>query len=101
MAKSRKQGAHAHAGNEHSHHLDVLSLGLSLGVAWGVSMVLVSVMVMLGWGNGFTALIGEWYVGFGPTPVGAVLGFIYGFIDGFIGGVVVAWLYNKFHEMRC
>jgi hypothetical protein len=41
-------------------------------------------------------LVGSVYLGYAPTPAGAVIGAVWGGIDGAVGGAVIAWLYNRF-----
>lgn len=77
--------------------LNVKALGLSLGITWSVSLVLMGVIAMIsGWGASFVSGIGKLYIGYQPTIAGCIIGAMWGFIDAGIGGVVIAWLYNKF-----
>lgn len=79
--------------------LDPQSLGLSIGVTVGLSLL---VLGFLGWGLNYgleiIELAASFYEGYSPTPVGAVIGAFWGFFDGFIGGYIVAGLYNYFQE---
>jgi len=77
--------------------LDVKALGLSLGITWGVSVVIMGLLCMLtGWGCSFVSVMGKFYFGYKPTLLGCLIGGILGFLDMGIGGVIIAWLYNKF-----
>ena len=42
----------------------------------------------------FAAMIGSFYVGFGPTFVGALIGAVWGSMVGFVFFALAAWLYN-------
>lgn len=75
--------------------LNVLGLGIALGLVWAISMFFVGLTAWLySWGNTFVDMMGSIYVGYKPTMVGSFYGAIFGFIDGFIGGVLIAWFYN-------
>jgi hypothetical protein len=77
--------------------LDVKALGLSLGITWGLSVILMGLICMMsGWGSSFVDAMGKFYVGYKPTLLGSLTGGILGFLDMGIGGVIIAWLYNKF-----
>ncbi len=77
--------------------LDVKALGLSFGIMWGVSVVIMDILYMIsGWGGSFVIAMGKFYIGYQPTIVGCAIGGIWGFIDMGIAGIVIAWLYNKF-----
>jgi hypothetical protein len=39
-------------------------------------------------------MIGSFYIGFGPTLGGALIGAVWGFAVGFVFFAVAAWLYN-------
>lgn len=76
--------------------LDGKALGFTLGILWGVSVLLATWgAIVLGGGN-HLQLLNRVYLGYSISPLGSILGLVYGFIDGFIGGWVLAFLYNKF-----
>jgi hypothetical protein len=67
------------------------------GVAFGVvyAAVFFGILAALfGWGASLAAIIGSFYVGFGPTIGGALIGAVWGFIVGFGFFALGAWLYN-------
>ncbi|MBW2993599.1 bacteriophage holin [Candidatus Woesearchaeota archaeon] len=79
--------------------LDVLGLGLAIGIACAVYMFLIGLSAWLfGWGTGIVELISSLYLGFSATFAGSLIGAVWAFIDGFIAGVIIAWLYNKFRK---
>lgn len=76
--------------------LNPKALGLAVGVFWGLSMLLTTLLSLYtGYGREMLDVMVSLYPGYGITPVGAFLGLVYGFIDGFIMGFILAWLYNK------
>jgi len=77
--------------------LDVKALGLSLGITWGASVLIVGIMSMLfNWGTDIVNFLSTYYIGYKATFLGSLIGGIWGFVDAGIGGVIIAWLYNKF-----
>ncbi len=40
-------------------------------------------------------MIGSFYLGFGPTLGGALIGAVWGFAIGFVFFALAAWIYNK------
>jgi hypothetical protein len=76
--------------------LDVKALGLTVGIFWSLYCVLLGLTSMLlDFGTPLLELLSCLYVGYKPTPLGAVIGGLWAFLDGFIAGAVVAWLYNR------
>ena len=78
-----------------------LSLGLTLGIIWGLGMFLTGLLATWceAWGHKFVEVMGSIYIGFEPTYLGSVIGLAWGFVDAFIGGLIIAWIYNCF--LRC
>ena len=81
-------------------HLSKLSVALSLGIVWGVGMILTGWFSNFGWAEMFVETMSSCYVGYGPSFWGGIVGGIWGFIDAFIGGFVFAWLFNFFASKR-
>jgi hypothetical protein len=75
--------------------LDKKALGLAMGILWGLAVLVMTVWAMAVGGGEHMILLSKFYLGYGISPVGAVIGTIWGFVDGFIGGWILAWLYNK------
>jgi hypothetical protein len=72
------------------------ALGLSLGVVWGVAVLIVTLWALLQ-GRGTTVgLLFHYYPGYSVSYPGAFAGLFWGFINGFIGGVLIAWFYDLF-----
>jgi len=73
--------------------------GIAFGVVYAVVFFLYGALAALfGWGAAFAELIGSFYVGFGPTLVGALIGAVWGFVIGFVFFALGAWLYNRLVE---
>ena len=71
--------------------------GLAFGIVYAVVFFLYGMLAALfGWGAAFAETIGSFYVGFGPTAAGALIGALWGFVVGFVFFAVGAWLYNMF-----
>ena len=72
-----------------------VSLGLSLGITWGISVLIMGLLAHLYmFGKPFVAAVGAVYVGYDPSIAGSIIGGIIGFVDAFIYGFIIAWLYN-------
>jgi hypothetical protein len=76
--------------------LSIKGLGLSLGLTWGVGVIFIGLAGSVGWGRPVVDLLGSFYLGFGPSIGGSLIGGVWAFIDGAVGGIVIAWLYNRF-----
>lgn len=82
--------------------LKPLALGLSMGILWGVYVLLMGlVAAFYAYGKPFVAAVGGLYIGYEPTIVGSIIGGAIGFVDAFISGFLIAWLYNLFGCCRC
>ena len=49
---------------------------------------------MFGWGAPVVTVLGSFYIGYGASIVGAIIGAVWAVVDGFVAGVVIAWIYN-------
>lgn len=79
--------------------LNVKALGLSLGILWGVSLLLLTwLFLIIGQPGNTLSKLSAVYVGYSVSWFGGFVGLIWGFVDGFIGGALIAWLYNKFTD---
>ena len=76
--------------------LDVSKFGLAFGIVYAAIFFLYGMAAALfGWGGAMTEMIGSFYVGFGPTLGGAVIGALWGFVVGFVFFALAAWIYNR------
>lgn len=75
-----------------------LTLGLTIGILWGVSILFVGILnrYCTGYGYEFLRLVQSIYPGYRAQSglTNLPIGVVWGFVDGFIGGVLLAWLYN-------
>ena len=76
--------------------LHTAKFGLAFGIVYAVVFFLYGALAALfGWGGPMAEMIGSFYVGFGPTLGGALVGALWGFAVGFIFFAVAAWIYNR------
>ena len=76
-------------------HIQPLPFGIAFGVVYAVVFFLYGILATLfGWGAAFAEMVGSFYVGFGPTLGGALIGAVWGFAVGFVFFALGAWLYN-------
>ena len=76
------------------------ALGLTLGLLWGLAVLLCTWwVILLGKEGELLKNLGDIYIGYDVSWVGSFIGFFWGFVDGFIGGVLIAWLYGVFSKM--
>jgi hypothetical protein len=70
--------------------------GIAFGVIYAVVFFLYGALAALfGWGAALAEIIGSFYIGFGPTLIGALTGALWGFAIGFVFFALGAWLYNR------
>lgn len=85
-----------------NYRLCPVSLGLSLGITWGVGVFIMGLIAYAySYGQPFVAAVGQLYIGYAPTLLGSVIGGLIGFVDAFIGGFIIAFLYNAFCNCKC
>lgn len=86
--------------NTNNCKLSPLALGLSLGIIWGVSVLIAGLIALhFSYGKPFVVAMSNMYIGYEPTIIGSLIGGAFGFVDGLIGGALIAALYNLF--ARC
>ena len=75
--------------------LNVLALGITLGICWGVGLFLMPWWIIMFDGPlSEPTIIGRCYRGYTVTAEGSVIGLIWALVDGFIAGAIIAWVYN-------
>jgi hypothetical protein len=72
-----------------------LALGIAVGLVWAIGVFLAGIFAMFHWGNAFVDVIGSFYIGYGASIIGAIIGALWAVVDGFVAGYVIAWVYNK------
>jgi hypothetical protein len=75
--------------------LQLLALGIAFGLVWPFGIFFAGIFAMFGWGNAAVQVIGSFYLGYGASFVGAIVGALWAVVDGFCAGYVIAWIYNK------
>lgn len=77
--------------------LNVKALALSVGVVWGLAILVITFWFLIFGHQGNTLIkLANIYLGYSISWYGAFIGFIWGFIDGAIGGALIAYFYNLF-----
>ena len=69
-------------------------MALSLGITWGVGLMLLGWIAAAGWGLKLVEVFSSLYHGYAPTLIGGIVGGIWGFADAFLAGLVMTTLYN-------
>ena len=76
--------------------INAVKFGIAFGIIYAVVFFVLGILAALfGWGAEFMALMEKLYLGFGPTPLGAVIGAVWGFVIGFAFFGAGAWIYNR------
>ncbi|MFA4890114.1 MAG: bacteriophage holin [Candidatus Paceibacterota bacterium] len=71
------------------------ALGLAIGIISALCMFLIALTAKyLNWGVGSVMIASDFYIGYGASILGGIIGAVWGFVDGYIFGFAVAWLYN-------
>jgi hypothetical protein len=71
------------------------AFGVAFGIVYAAVFFLYGALAALfGWGVAMAEMVGSFYVGFGPTLAGALIGAVWGFVVGFVFFGIGAWLYN-------
>ena len=79
------------------HKLSPLALGMSMGVTWGVSVLIMGLLACyFMYGVAFVSAMGAVYIGYDASIAGSFMGGVIAFVDAFIGGAIIGWLYNIF-----
>ncbi|WP_246225989.1 bacteriophage holin [Chelativorans xinjiangense] len=74
--------------------LQPVALGIAFGILGAVYIFILGITAMFGWGTAMIEPITSFYIGYGASIGGAIIGAIWAFVDSFIAGAVIAWLYN-------
>ncbi|WP_337872707.1 hypothetical protein [Ignavibacterium sp.] len=76
------------------------AFGLSIGVVMGLSVMLLTWILLLRNSPGeIMSKLNSVFLGYSYSWGGGVIGFIWGLIFGFILGVLIVWLYDFFCKM--
>ena len=80
--------------------LDTKALGLTFGLLWGGTILLVGLanLIWPDYGRAGLELVASGYPGYDASGSfgQVIIGTLYGLVDGFIGGLIVGWVYNYF-----
>jgi NhaP-type Na+/H+ or K+/H+ antiporter len=78
-------------------HLNATIQGIVAGLVLGLAIFVATNWLILRGGDRIgphLSLLGQFFIGYGVTFTGSLIGFMYGFGSGFIGGYMVATIYN-------
>ena len=76
--------------------LSLFRFGTALGFAWGGLLLLIAVLSWVtGVGIEFIRITESIFRGYGPGPLGGIIGGVWGGCVGFVSGVSMAWIYNR------
>lgn len=76
--------------------LSLFRFGTALGLTWGGLLLLIAVLSRVtGLGIEFIRITGSIFLGYGPGPLGGIIGGVWGCCVGFALGVSMAWIYNR------
>ncbi|TDI32604.1 MAG: hypothetical protein E2P03_06430 [Acidobacteria bacterium] len=76
--------------------LSLFRFGTALGLTWGGLLLLIAVLSRVtGLGIEFIHITGSIFRGYGPGPLGGIIGGVWGCCVGFVLGVSMAWIYNR------
>jgi hypothetical protein len=79
--------------------LNIGAFALAFGIWWGVGVFIATWWLIIAGVKPTTPMFFEhFYIGYGVTPLGSLLGLIWGFVCGTICGGILAWLYNTLSE---
>jgi len=76
--------------------LNKKAFALAGGIAWGLTVLIMTLWVLCRGGGHTLSLLQQFYFGYSISYLGALVGLVYGFVSGFIVGWIFAWLYNCF-----
>lgn len=77
--------------------LDVIALGISVGIIFGLIIFLATNILVLKGGENIgqnLSLLNNYFIGYEVTPIGSISGFFWGFASGFVIGSMIAFLRN-------
>jgi hypothetical protein len=77
--------------------------GIVTGLVAGLGLFIATNLLVLKGGKlvgKHLSLLGQFFIGYQVTFLGSFIGFAYAFVCGFVMGYSVAWLYNRFADLR-
>jgi hypothetical protein len=77
--------------------LNAKILGLVMGLITGCFSFVITVWIVIQGDPGvvrYVELLGQYFIGYGVSLWGGVVGFAYGIVIGGASGVLIGWIYN-------
>ncbi len=76
--------------------LSIKAFAITSGILWGATVCVATLwLLMIGARGEIISKLGQFYLGYSFSVVGAFVGLAWGFVDGAVSGAIFAWLYNK------
>ena len=80
--------------------LSVKAVAVAAGTTWAIAILLAGWAAAIGWGSQFVDVFKPYYIGYGPTFLGGIIGGVWAFFDKLIAGLIFALIYNKVCDQR-
>ena len=75
-------------------NLRIIPLALAFGAVWALGVLTAGWMAAFGLGVAFVEMAASFYIGYGPSFLGALIGALWAFFDAAIAGALIAVIYN-------
>lgn len=80
--------------------LSVKALAVASGVTWAIYILFAGWAAAAGWGGKFVDVLDSYYIGYGPSFLGGIIGGVWAFFDGLIAGLIFTLIYNRVSGQR-
>jgi len=74
--------------------LRIIPLAVAFGAVWALSVLTAGWTAAFGLGTAFVEMAASFYIGYGPSFLGALIGALWAFFDAAIAGALIAVIYN-------
>ena len=75
--------------------LSIKAKSLSCGLVGGISLSLLALFAMMGYGQELVQVLSGLFIGYEANGAGILLGATWGFLVGCVFGSIQAWFYNS------
>ena len=80
--------------------LSVKAVAIASGTTWAIAILLAGWAAAIGRGSQFVDVFDSYYIGYGPTFLGGIIGGVWAFFDKLIAGAIFALIYNRVCDQR-